>query len=73
MDRKQPLTNLPIGNFMKIMTANTIVTKIIMGIPKKSMSFGTSSSLINLVIPKPAAMLNIFEPMILPSAISILR
>ena len=55
------------------MINNIMVAKINIGIPIKSISFGTSSSLTNLVIPNPAAILNILEPMILPRAISTLR
>ena len=63
----------PNGCFKKINSAKIKVDKIIIGMPVTKISFVTGSSLTSRVIPNPATMLNMLEPIILPSAISTLR
>ena len=64
---------LPRGCFKRINSANIKVDKIIIGMPVNKISFVTGSWLTSLVIPNPATILNILEPIILPSAMSTLR
>jgi hypothetical protein len=70
--KKQTLIIFPKGCLNKINSANISVDKIITGMPVTKISVVTGSSLTNRVIPNPATMLNMLEPIILPSAISTL-